>query len=262
MPHRYANKFSLRIDVDTARGMERGLPKILDLLRKLHVRANVYVVMGPDRNFRAMRARLGLPRALYGMTTHGRPRIVARSNPNVVKRLLQEGHFLSPHGWDHQKYSMMKLSHDEKRADFDKAIAEFNHVFGFQPRSYVFPCDLLDDDGVRFAKAHGITLLSYNARSFSELSPFLKDGIFYLPVFPFYDGDMILRGDTPAMLKRLYTSYVDLCLGLECVCSIAVHPCRGGIGTNDEYLRVLEDVVTCATERGFSTLTIDQLAEL
>src|SRR5579862_2690575 len=106
---KYAMKFSVRIDVDTSQGMAIGLPRILDMLKRNGVLANIYVVMGPDKNFSAMRERLGIPRALYGLS-RGLPKAVARSNPDVVSRLLQEKHFLSPHGWDHQKYSMMKLS--------------------------------------------------------------------------------------------------------------------------------------------------------
>jgi peptidoglycan/xylan/chitin deacetylase (PgdA/CDA1 family) len=258
---KYSKKFSLRIDVDTSQGMKIGLPKILNLLRTLSIRANVYVVMGPDRNFRAMRTRLGLPRALYGLSK-GLPKLVARSNPEVARRLLDEKHFVAPHGWDHQRYSMMSLTPAQKKEEFDNAVAEFERIFQFRPLSYVFPCDLVDDEGLRLVKEFGMKYLSYNSHSFEELDPSIKDGLFCLPVFPFYDGDMILRGDSHEKVQRLYVSYIDLCTRLDCVCSIAIHPCLGGFGSDEGTVAVLESVLNEVLRRGYSALTIDQLADL
>lgn len=259
MPERYANKFSLRIDVDTSHGMSDGLPKMLDIFNKFGIVANIYVVMGPDKNFQAMKRHFGLLKAINSLRS-GLPRIVARSNPEIIARLLKEKHFLSPHGWDHQRYSLISLSKSEKRKEFDQAVSEFTDLFKFKPMSYLFPCDLIDDDGSSFVEEAGMRYLSYNSHSFNELTPYWKNGIFYLPIFPFYDGDMLYRRDTEDKILKTYTSYVDLCIKSGSTCSIAMHPCQ--IGSKDSYLNIVENLLAHIRERGLESMRIDQLSEL
>jgi len=70
---------ALRVDVDTRRGLEEGVPRLLALLRRLDLRASFFVTMGPDRSGRAIRRALRPsfllkmwrtnPLRLYGLRT-------------------------------------------------------------------------------------------------------------------------------------------------------------------------------------------------
>ena len=41
---------ALRVDVDTRRGLSDGVPRLLELFRRLDVTASFFVTMGPDRS--------------------------------------------------------------------------------------------------------------------------------------------------------------------------------------------------------------------
>src|SRR3989442_8358858 len=70
---------ALRVDVDTRRGLEEGVPRLLELFRRSTLRASFFVTMGPDRSGvairRALRPRVLLtmwrtnPFRLYGLRT-------------------------------------------------------------------------------------------------------------------------------------------------------------------------------------------------
>ena len=259
MIDKYSNKFSIRVDVDTSDGMAEGMPKLLEIFDRYDIHANIYVVMGPDKNFHVLRKRFGLVKAVYNLA-HGLPKYVARNNPKVVDLLLQGKHFLSPHGWDHQKYCLMRLTQEEKKSEFDQAVAEFIRVFGFKPASYLFPCDKIDADGIAFATEHEMKYMSYNPHSFTEARPYWENGIFFLPILPFYDGDMIFRHDTDEKILKLYLSYVDMCLEHDTICSIAIHPCQ--IGSKDNYLVIVDKLLAYVRSKGMENLTINRLAEL
>ncbi len=259
--NQYKNRFSLRIDVDTSIGMREGLPRLLDMLDSLEIAATIYVVMGPDKNFSALVSRLGWARATYSIA-QSRPALVVDDNPSVIERLKLGRHIVAPHGWDHQRYAMMNLTGDEKREEIDRALRKFHETFGRMASAYLFPADKMDDEAVAYLRKQGVMRVACNPRSFSTLDPFVREGTFFLPVFPFYDGDMLLRGDTAEDIRGLYVSYVDFCQKNEQTCSIAVHPCPSGIGGNDARVSALRNVLLHAKSRGFSFHTIDQLAEL
>src|SRR5262249_51954893 len=48
----------LRVDVDTRRGLDEGVPRLLALFRRLGIRASFFVTMGPDHSGRAIRRAL------------------------------------------------------------------------------------------------------------------------------------------------------------------------------------------------------------
>ena len=48
-------RLSIRVDVDTHTGLRDGVPRLLDLLLRLGVRASFFITMGPDNSGRAIR---------------------------------------------------------------------------------------------------------------------------------------------------------------------------------------------------------------
>jgi len=104
------------VDVDTARGLVEGVPRLLELFRRRGLRASFFVTMGPDRSGRAIRRALRPtfllkmwrtnPFKLYGLRTLlsgtlAPARLVGAGAPALLRQIAAERHEVAPHGWDH-----------------------------------------------------------------------------------------------------------------------------------------------------------------
>jgi undecaprenyl phosphate-alpha-L-ara4FN deformylase len=150
-------RLALKIDVDTYRGAALGLPRLLDLLGRRGLAGSVYVAMGPDNSGRAVRRLLtqpgfatkmirsrawrlyGLRTALSGTLLPSRP--IARSLPDVLRRVVREGHELGVHGWDHVYWHdrLAGLTADEVAAEIERAIEAFRELLGADPPGFAAP---------------------------------------------------------------------------------------------------------------------------
>ena len=102
--------------MDTRRGLSDGVPRLLELFRRLDVTASFFVTMGPERSGTAIRRawrpsfvlkmlrtnpfRLYGVRALFaGTLLPARP--VGAGAPAMLRDIAAAGHEVAPHGWDH-----------------------------------------------------------------------------------------------------------------------------------------------------------------
>lgn len=147
---------ALRIDVDTRRGLDEGVPRLLDAFRRRQLRASFFVTMGPDRSGLALRralrpgflAKMWRTRAwrLYGLRTilSGTllpARMVGASAPALLRQIADEGHEVAPHGFDHvewqDKVDVRGIAW--ARADLARAARCFADVFGRAPGATAAP---------------------------------------------------------------------------------------------------------------------------
>jgi len=146
----------LRVDVDTRRGLDEGVPRLLELFRRLGVRASFFVTMGPDHSGRAIRRALRPsflakmwrtnPFKLYGLRTllSGTlvpARLVGAGAPAILRQIADEGHEVAPHGWDHVGWQdrIHRLDHVAIRADLDLAARSFLAAVGVAPSASAAP---------------------------------------------------------------------------------------------------------------------------
>jgi len=146
----------LRVDVCTYQGLRDGAPELLRILRRRKIQATFFVALGPDSSGRAIVKLLqpsfarkmirnkaagtyGLATALYG-TVLPAP-LVGAGRPSILKRILDEGHELGAHGWDHRRwqddlddYSRAKLA-----SEFDRMCEAFHAAAGGAPRAFAAP---------------------------------------------------------------------------------------------------------------------------
>jgi len=109
-------QLALKIDVDTFVGLRDGAPTLARLLDSRGLRGSFFVSCGPDHSGRAIRrvfrrgflAKMlrtnapsfyGWRTILYGTLLPG-PQI-ARSFPDLLRRLADSGHEVGVHGYDH-----------------------------------------------------------------------------------------------------------------------------------------------------------------
>jgi undecaprenyl phosphate-alpha-L-ara4FN deformylase len=148
---------ALKIDVDTHQGLGHGVPRLLDCLARRGVAASFYVSMGPDNSGKAIRRfftrkgfaakmlksnalRLyGLRTALYG--TLLRAPEIARSFPDVLRRMVAEGHELGIHGNDHVYWHdfALTLSEPAVAREIDAATGTFQAIIGGFPAGFAAP---------------------------------------------------------------------------------------------------------------------------
>ena len=148
---------ALKVDVDTYRGLAEGIPRMLDCLARRGVRASFYVAMGPDNSGKAIRRlftrrgfaakmlksnalRLyGLRTALYGTLLPAPP--IARSFPDVLRRIAAEGHELGVHGYDHVYWHDHAVSAREPQVarEVEAALEIFRDIMGTEPAGFAAP---------------------------------------------------------------------------------------------------------------------------
>jgi len=146
----------LRVDVDTRRGLDEGVPRLLELFRRLGIRASFFVTMGPDHSGRAIRRALRPsflakmwrtnPLRLYGLRTllSGTlvpARLVGAGAPVILRQIADEGHEIAPHGWDHVGWQdrIHRLDQPAIRADLDLAARSFEGAVGVAPTASAAP---------------------------------------------------------------------------------------------------------------------------
>jgi undecaprenyl phosphate-alpha-L-ara4FN deformylase len=146
----------LRVDVDTRRGLDEGVPRLLELFRRLGVNASFFVTMGPDNSGRAIHRVLRPsflakmwrtnPFKLYGLRTllSGTlipARLVGAGAPAMLRQIAAEGHEVAPHGWDHVTWQdrIHRLAEDAVRTDLDLAARSFAAAVGVAPCASAAP---------------------------------------------------------------------------------------------------------------------------
>ncbi|OLD30914.1 MAG: hypothetical protein AUG01_10995 [Candidatus Rokubacteria bacterium 13_1_20CM_2_69_58] len=147
---------ALRVDVDTRRGLEEGVPRLLELFRRSTLRASFFVTMGPDRSGVAIRRALrpGFllkmwrtnPFRLYGLRTLLSGTLlpappVGAGAPALLRQIADAGHEVALHGWDHVGWQdrIDRLAPSAIRADLTSAARAFVAIFGQAPRASAAP---------------------------------------------------------------------------------------------------------------------------
>src|SRR5262245_18417458 len=148
-----ARQVALKTDVDTLRGTLEGVPRLLDLLRRMEACATFYFSVGPDHTGRALRRvfrrgflgkvrrtsvleHYGLRTLLYGTLLPG-PHI-GKYAAAVMRSVRDAGFEVGLHSYDHVRWQDGVATADESWTDteFEKGVAAFRAVFGHAPESH------------------------------------------------------------------------------------------------------------------------------
>jgi len=180
----------LKIDVDTYDGMRKGVPRLLDSLSELAIKGTFYLSMGPDASGLAVMQLLKNPRFLKKMLRSNAPGLygfktalygtllpsplIALSFPDLVRRIMAEGHEVQFHAWDHRRWqdSLPRRSEAWIRDWFDKGMKAFGEMTGKKASSFGAPAWLIDDRVLKIAGDYGFDYLSLTRAR----EPFLHEG--------------------------------------------------------------------------------------
>jgi undecaprenyl phosphate-alpha-L-ara4FN deformylase len=168
----------LKIDVDTYRGMERGVPCLLQTLREFKLKGTFFLSIGPDNSGRAIFPLIrnplflkkmvrtnaaglyGWKTALYG-TLLPAP-LIALSFPDIVQRIIAEGHEVQFHAWDHRRWQddLPQKSEDWICREFEQGIAGFKKLTGQLPTAFGAPSWLIDDRVLTIVRRYNFEYVS------------------------------------------------------------------------------------------------------
>ncbi len=167
---------ALKVDVDTLRGTLAGVPALVALLTRLHLRATFYFSVGPDHTGRALKRILrpgflakvrrtsvgshyGLRTLMYGTLLPG-PHIGKRAG-DVMRGVRDAGFEVGVHCYDHVRWQDGVVHADPEwtRREFERALEAFAAVFGQPPRSHAaagwqlnpYTLTLEGESGLQFA---------------------------------------------------------------------------------------------------------------
>jgi len=146
-------RLALKIDVDTFRGTQEGVPRLLDLLKKQRAGATFLFSLGPDHTGRAMRRvfrpgffskvkrtsvveHYGLRTLLYGTLLPG-PDIGSKCK-SILQRVRDEGFEVGIHCWDHVRWQDFVAGKDAAwtELEMERACERFNDVFNEEARTW------------------------------------------------------------------------------------------------------------------------------
>ena len=144
---------ALKVDVDTLRGTREGVPRLVELMRRLGVGGTFYFSLGPDHTGRALKrvfrrgflgkvrrtnvaGHYGLKTLMYGVLLPG-PHIGRRAG-NVMRTVRDAGFEVGIHCYDHVRWQdgVAQASADWTRREYERAGAAFEEVFGEQAKSH------------------------------------------------------------------------------------------------------------------------------
>ncbi|MBQ9575085.1 MAG: 4-deoxy-4-formamido-L-arabinose-phosphoundecaprenol deformylase [Synergistaceae bacterium] len=193
-------KLAIKIDIDTLKGYLEGLPKLLEILKAHDVKASIFFSMGPDNSGKALRrifrkgfitkmlrtkapTAYGIKTLFYG-TLLPAPMITA-SNPDLIRRTVDEGHDCGIHSWDHVYWqdNLPKLSRETIRGLLDKAFDKFEEYAGFRPDSCAAPGWQVTPESLRVQDELGLTYCS-DVRGYSPFVPEMNGITFKTPQIP------------------------------------------------------------------------------
>ena len=149
-------KLAIKIDIDTLKGYQEGLPRLLDILKARGIRASIFFSMGPDNSGKALRrifrkgflskmlrtrapSTYGLKTLFYG-TLLPAP-MIAASAPDLLRRAMDEGHECGIHSWDHVYWQdkLPRLSRDTIRGQLTRAMELFEQIAKTRPTCCAAP---------------------------------------------------------------------------------------------------------------------------
>ena len=143
---------AIKIDVDTDRGTRIGVPNLLNLFAELDIPATFLFSLGPDNTGRAIKRifRPGFLKkvgrssvvSVYGIRTLLNGTLlpgphIGKHNQKIIYAAHEAQHEVGIHCYDHIRWQdgLATMTDIEVYAEFAKARAEFQRIFGFPAKT-------------------------------------------------------------------------------------------------------------------------------
>ena len=162
--------FTLRIDLESGKGIKEGIPKLLDLLKKYNIKASFYLVMGGESNILELlkhrnKLKSSGERKIKVWKLKDKARMVllskdfVQANKYILKRILEEGHELGLHGWKHREWTR-GLNGLDIEETINKSISKYKKIFNKIPVSWASPGFNVNEKVLKTLEKNKIKFLS------------------------------------------------------------------------------------------------------
>jgi len=196
-------KTGLRIDVDTWRGTQQGVPNLCRLLVEHAIKATFFFSVGPDNMGRHV-WRLLRPAFLWKMLRTKAVRLygwdillrgtfwpgplIGKKLSSVVRDAAQTGHEIGLHAWDHHAWQahIDKMDSSAIYRSLQKGFDQLTHILGKAPACSAVPG----------WKCNDVVLLEKEKLGFHYNSDCRGEAIFY----PLVDGKELSQPQIPVTL--------------------------------------------------------------
>ena len=199
-------RLALKIDVDTYRGTQRGVPALVELLGQRQAGATFLFSLGPDHTGRAIRRAFrpgfmqkvqrtsvlehyGLLTLMYGVVLPG-PNI-GRRCASTLRAVRDAGFEVGVHCWDHVRWQDGVSGADNAwvETEMTRAVERFTEIFGEAPRVHGAAGWQMNRHALRLTQRLGYAISS--------------DGRGTHPFLPVIDGELIACPQLPTTLPTL-----------------------------------------------------------
>jgi len=261
------NLLGLRVDVDTLRGACIGVPNLLDLLARYHIRASFFFSVGPDNMGRHL-WRLARPKFLFKMlrtraaslygwdillrgTLWPGP-VIGRRCPGPIRKAAKAGHEIGLHAWDHHRWQMRLERMDQLAiaAEIRKGYELLTEILGEAPDCFAAPAWKVTPEALSVLEQFPFRCES-DCRGHSLFSPVIDNRRYHhvqVPTtLPTYD-ELVGRQCTP----ETYNDHLLTMIRPDQLNVLTIHAEVEGIGC----VNLFQDFLIKAKQRGitFSTL--------
>ncbi|MHB0991569.1 MAG: polysaccharide deacetylase family protein [Burkholderiales bacterium] len=191
---------ALKIDVDTYRGTQIGVPRLAKILKRYHAGATFLFSLGPDHTGRAVKRALrpgfmkkvsrtsvlehyGWKTLLYGTLLPGPD--IARKCADILRDIAAQGFETGIHTFDHVKWQdhVAHQSRDWTIAEMNKAWQSYRVVFGKDPATHGAAGWQMNDTAFMQEQRWGLAYCS-DSRGTHPFIPLLNDGTRACPQLP------------------------------------------------------------------------------
>jgi peptidoglycan/xylan/chitin deacetylase (PgdA/CDA1 family) len=180
----------LKVDVDTRRGMEEGVPALLSTLSAASSPASFFLSFGPDNSGKAVYRMVRSPRFLFKMIRTNAPGLygvktalygtvlkapmIAKAFPGLCREIEARGHEVELHAWDHRAWQDTLPRRGERwiRDWLEQGLSAYEACLGHPPRAFGAPAWLLTEPAVAVLGGYPWEYLSCTRAP----SPFLLEG--------------------------------------------------------------------------------------
>ncbi|MFC1824272.1 polysaccharide deacetylase family protein [Thermodesulfobacteriota bacterium] len=149
----------IRVDIDFEIGLTKGVPFLLNFFKRMDLQATFFVTMGSD-GFRHSRKRLNSKNYLRRVSSFGIMNIISRfglpyltkqfiglsgkvgvSHPEILNEIIQRGHDIGAHGYDHYWWAENVYTAEERliKRDMENGVQALKSAIGSETESWASP---------------------------------------------------------------------------------------------------------------------------